>query len=124
LEDKSLLVATYDGKHNHDVHGSSLGDSSSSSDTIRSPMANTNSFLPAMALDLSLSSPHQENRRPFQNFVEEYHNNSYNNIAEYAASLTKDPTFTTALAAAVASSITHQPKKRFESEHHTWSLEL
>lgn len=63
-----------------------------------------------MALDLTLSAPHQENRRPFQNSLEDSHNNSYNNIAEYAASLTKDPNFTAALAAAVANSITQQPK--------------
>lgn len=110
-------MATYDGKHNHDVHGTFLGDSSSSSDTVaRGSMANiispprmannNNPFLQPMALDLSLSGPHQENRRPFQNFVEDNHRN----IAEYAASLTKDPSFTAALAAAVASSITQQPK--------------
>ena len=115
-------MATYDGKHNHDVHGSSLRDSSSSSDysvargskaNIISPPRmpnNNNPFLPAMALDLTLSAPHQENRRPFQNSLEDSHNNSYNNIAEYAASLTKDPNFTAALAAAVANSITQQPK--------------
>ncbi|KAL4650734.1 hypothetical protein ACB092_01G109300 [Castanea dentata] len=118
MEDKSILVATYDGEHNHEAHGS-LGDSSSSSDIVNtgsianvfSPpcMAYNNPFQPAIALDLSLSVPNQESRIPFQNFVEDYHSN-YNKIEEYVASLTKDANFTAALAAAVASSIADQPK--------------
>uniref|UniRef100_A0A2N9H603 WRKY domain-containing protein n=1 Tax=Fagus sylvatica TaxID=28930 RepID=A0A2N9H603_FAGSY len=113
MEDKSVLVATYDGEHNHDAYGS-LGESSSSSslmaDIISPPyMANNNPFRPPIALDLSLSMPNQENRRLSQNFVEDYHSN-YNKIEDYVASLTKDPNFTAALAAAVASSITDQPK--------------
>ncbi|KAF5456813.1 hypothetical protein F2P56_026252 [Juglans regia] len=116
VEDKNVLVATYDGEHNHDANANShdVGDqySLSSSDRIGVAMTSSNSmhdisnhspFRPAIALDLSLSGPNKENRR---NYVEKDHqNNYYNKIEECVASLTKDPNFTASLAAAVARSM-------------------
>ncbi|RVW54174.1 WRKY transcription factor 18 [Vitis vinifera] len=51
----------------------------------------------------------QEKRRP-QNFMEDYRKSNCGRVEEYVASLTKDTNFTLALAAAVARSITDQPK--------------
>lgn len=125
VEDKSFLVATYDGEHNHDVnsHVPALRDSLSSSDDEvvvlpKGSVANiiypdpypleNHSFRPSFALDLSLSGPNEKSRRNHDDIVEnKLHNNNCNDIEEYVASLTKDPSFTAALAAAVARSMPH-----------------
>ncbi|KAG6706643.1 hypothetical protein I3843_07G224500 [Carya illinoinensis] len=121
VEDKNVLVAIYDGEHNHDSNANSdIGEyslfssdrigvatpGSNSMHNIISPPHITNHdspFRPAIALDLSLSGPNKENQR---NYVEkDHHNNYYNNIEECVASLTRDPNFTASLAAAVARSM-------------------
>nr|QWQ79434.1 WRKY12 [Juglans sigillata] len=123
VEDKSFLVATYDGEHNHDVNShvpALIRDSLSSSDDEvvlpKCSVANiiypepypleNHSFRPSIALDLSLSGPNDKS--PRNDVVEnKLHNNNCNDIEEYVASLTKDPSFTAALAAAVARSMPH-----------------
>ncbi|KAK3211282.1 hypothetical protein Dsin_015988 [Dipteronia sinensis] len=115
IEDKRYLVATYDGEHNHDVDcsiGQSFASAKSSSMAgFPSPeTSNTSRFQSNIALDLTLSGSSQEKKRPSSHdSVEEYHNKKMK-IEEYVASVTKDPNFTIALAAAVASSITDLPK--------------
>ncbi|KAG7965547.1 hypothetical protein I3843_08G006600 [Carya illinoinensis] len=127
VEDQSFLVATYDGEHNHDAnyHVPALRDSLSSSDDEVLPKAGSvaniiyppypvenHSFEPSIALDLSLSGPNEKSRRNDHIVENKLHTNNCNvNIEEYVASFTKDPSFTAALAAAVARSMTHpQPK--------------
>lgn len=65
-----------------------------------------NHFQPTVTLDLTLSESHRKISGSFQ---DSNNNSSISNInhdvAEYVASLTRDPNFTATLAAAVAQSI-------------------
>ena len=118
MEDKRYLVATYDGEHNHDVDcsiGRSFASAKSSSMAgFPSPeTSDASRFQSNITLDLTLSGSSQEKKRPSssRDSMEDYdHHNKKMKIEEYVASLTKDPNFTIALAAAVASSITDLPK--------------
>ncbi|KAK0572722.1 hypothetical protein LWI29_036170 [Acer saccharum] len=118
MEDKRYLVATYDGEHNHDADCSigrsfASANSSSMAGFLSPETSNTSRFQSNIALDLTLSGSSQEKKRPSSSRdpMEDYdHHNKKMKIEEYVASLTKDPNFTTALAAAVASSITDLPK--------------
>ncbi|KAK8484294.1 hypothetical protein V6N11_013091 [Hibiscus sabdariffa] len=106
VEDKSYVVATYDGQHNHDVDSTAAGQSLSSS-SIFSP-ATSIPVRPTVTLDLNLSgSDISQNRRNPSSVMHDYSSSNANNksIEDYVASLTKDPNFTLALAAAVARSI-------------------
>lgn len=69
-------------------------------------------FQPAVTLDLTLSGTGTVSKKKIpKNFMEAYNQKSNcSRIEDYVASLTKDTNFTVALAAAVAGSITKQPK--------------
>ncbi|KAJ8775428.1 hypothetical protein K2173_023193 [Erythroxylum novogranatense] len=110
VEEKSLVVATYEGEHNHDPCDQWLRQSLNSS---LSPMdtAATKTQFPAttvpfqqavVPLDLTLSSPSQEKSRP----AEGRSTSTNTTIEQCLASLTNDPSFTAALATAVARSFT------------------
>ncbi|KAK8980345.1 hypothetical protein V6N11_061556 [Hibiscus sabdariffa] len=123
VEDKSYVVAIYEGQHNHDFDPTAAGQSISSScgspaTSIPFPLLD-NPFRPTstcIALDLSLSGSDLQNRRNPTAAMHDYstsndHGNNNRRIEDYVASLTKDPNFTLALAAAVARSIkTEHPK--------------
>lgn len=119
-EDDSVLVASYDGEHNHEPNGShgqylcsaKSSSSSKSSITIHGPKfpIETPPLQPSIALDLTLSSPDNQHReKPSQRSMEVCEkidkNYSTKYIEEYVASLTTDPSFSVALAAAVARSM-------------------
>ncbi|KAL3566070.1 hypothetical protein D5086_031485 [Populus alba] len=120
VDDDSVLVATYDGEHNHEPNGSH-GQYLCSPNSSSSKNSITNHVLkcpieipplqPSIALDLTLSSPsiNQQKEKPSKRSMEDCdkinNNHSKNYIEEYVASLTKDPNFSVALAAAVASSM-------------------
>ncbi|KAE8718910.1 putative WRKY transcription factor [Hibiscus syriacus] len=108
LGDEAFLIATYEGQHNHDVDpttGQSLSSPGSSAvisgktpaREYRVPAVN-NLFRPGITPDLNLSGSDHGN------------NNDDERIEDYVASLTKDPNFTVALAAAVARSVAEQLK--------------
>ncbi|KAL5558223.1 hypothetical protein UlMin_034434 [Ulmus minor] len=135
MENKSILVATYEGEHNHDVKtNDSEGKFSLSSpdreakrskvnfsSEMTSSTSTSNPSGSAITLDLTLSGSgsgsgnnqdRQMNREiPGQNLLGD--NNNYGKIDDYVASLSKDHNFTVALAEAVARSIAGQhPKPR------------
>lgn len=126
VEDDSVLVASYDGEHNHEPNGSH-GQYLCSPHTSSSKISITNHVLkcpieipplqPSIALDLTLSSPsNQQKENPSKRSMEDCgkinNNCNKNYIEEYVASLTKDPTFSVALAAAVASSMSDLSSSR------------
>ncbi|PPD77735.1 hypothetical protein GOBAR_DD25342 [Gossypium barbadense] len=111
MEDKNFLMATYEGRHNHEVNpsiGQSLSSPTSSATTSISGFPNSvldNPLRSAIALDLNLSSENS-----CGNGNDDDYNNKRSMEDHVAASLAKDPSFTLALAAAVARSITEHPK--------------
>ncbi|KAJ4826464.1 hypothetical protein Tsubulata_019431 [Turnera subulata] len=117
VEDKSLLVATYEGEHNHSPNESPRQSSHSPNSSPKSSMADipchhpvpTNTFQPSVTLDLSLSSSKPEIAKPSQISGREDNSrrSSYNQLEDYVTSLTKDPDFTVALATAVVRSMSH-----------------
>ncbi|XWS17868.1 hypothetical protein CRYUN_Cryun33cG0105500 [Craigia yunnanensis] len=120
LEDKSFVVATYEGQHNHDVNATpglflSSTDSSAMLSTTTSfpdPVLD-NPFRPTITLDLNLSGSDIQNSRNPPSVMQDYstsNDDDNKRIEDYVASLTRDPNFTVALAAAVARSVTEQPK--------------
>ncbi|WCJ30377.1 WRKY transcription factor 18 [Euphorbia peplus] len=116
-EDPSLLVATYEGEHNHLHHNSQPSDqlSLSSNNTTNNSMTPKRISTPNSTPNVTLSL--------IQNGIQEQNYNNNNNsirkvveesddhqapqikhmlIQQMASSLTRDPTFTAALAAAIS----------------------
>ncbi|KAK7377126.1 hypothetical protein VNO80_02546 [Phaseolus coccineus] len=110
LHDKSILVATYDGEHNHGA----LHESSSS--TPRG--SSTANQLPSMANDkeamniLALSGWSQTDSRYIEEVMHQHNYGSNIKVEEYVSSLIKDPEFTMSLAEAVARTITGELKQQ------------
>ncbi|KAF8389211.1 hypothetical protein HHK36_025904 [Tetracentron sinense] len=98
IEDDSVVVATYEGEHNHAVPGAMEGLSSSSHSSIEGSIANIpcstmiDPFRPTITLDLILTGAYQNIRSALHNFMEEtnniHNNDNINIIQEYVASLT------------------------------------
>lgn len=125
MADKTVLIATYEGEHNHEPYDSHAHFSSSpyrvakgTEDKISFlPEPTTPTFIPSpqpITLDLTPSgSNNQENSSAGldRNSVSDRGLNSKysKNIEDYVASLTKDQNFTVALADAVARCITNRP---------------
>ncbi|XP_078439627.1 WRKY DNA-binding protein 40 [Wolffia australiana] len=87
-EDNTMLVATYEGEHNHAAAG----------DNSDVPPPST-----AVNVELSLSATSPAKKKPRGSFSEE------KKTRDYVTSFMKDPGFTSALAAAVAQSFLHLP---------------
>ncbi|XP_042504020.1 probable WRKY transcription factor 40 [Macadamia integrifolia] len=110
VEENSLLVATYEGEHNHAVIEAPSGFTNSPNCTIMASTTNSHGFLPNInlskpntTLGLALPTVHEDSRSPSHDSMDN------NRIEEYVASLARDPNFTAALAVAVVRSIVTLP---------------
>lgn len=118
-------MATYEGQHNHDVNaippaGQSLASSatataSTTTSSFPYPVLD-NPFRPTITLDLTLSGSDKQNcsNSPSTTVLHDQstsccEDDDNKRIEDYVSSLTKDPNFTVALAAAVARSIYERP---------------
>lgn len=103
INDRSILVATYDGEHNHGVPNESFKPSSS---TPKGSSISNNK------LPTTLNDKEATNTRLCENVMQQFGYGRHIKIEEYASSLIKDPDFTAALAEAVARTVADQEHKR------------
>ncbi|KAE9586439.1 hypothetical protein Lal_00044785 [Lupinus albus] len=111
VNDSSIIVATYDGEHNHDSFLPSSSTPKGSMGNNNLPLTIIENYKEALNIDHALST----NKRVCKDIMEQNYNDNNNNlkIGEYVSSLMKDPEFTIAIAEAVAQSIIAQPKQQF-----------
>ncbi|CAJ1972401.1 unnamed protein product [Sphenostylis stenocarpa] len=113
LHDKSILVATYDGEHNHGaLHESSSSAPNGISVANQLPLTSIANDKEAMNIDLALSGWSQTDRRHSEDVMHQHNYDSTLKVEEYVSSLIKDPEFTMSLAEAVARTITGQHKQQ------------
>ncbi|MED6216969.1 hypothetical protein PIB30_013184 [Stylosanthes scabra] len=122
IDDKSILVATYDGEHNHAaIHDSLIPSSSTPKGSVANNINNNyckNNDLPFTILENDDKKywPHQRDSVRLccdgDVTMQKSDHRGNTKIEEYASSLIKDPEFTAALAEAVARTITGQSKEQ------------
>ncbi|RDY00267.1 putative WRKY transcription factor 40, partial [Mucuna pruriens] len=113
IHDKSILVATYDGEHNHGaLHESSSSTPRGSPVAHQLPLTSIPNDKEAMNIDLPLSGWTETDRRHCEDVMQQPNHGSNIKIEEYVSSLIKDPDFTMSLAEAVARTITGQQKQQ------------
>ena len=96
VEDPTVLVATYEGEHNHG-HGTELSPVSSLSE------ATNRSGGQSVRIDLINSGLVDNAQKSIQQFL----------VQQMATSLTKDPTFTAALATAISGRILDKTSRKW-----------
>ncbi|KAL2317981.1 hypothetical protein Fmac_031857 [Flemingia macrophylla] len=114
IHDKSILVATYDGEHNHGaLHESSSSTPKGLPVANKLPLTSKPNDKETMNIDLALCGWSQtDKKRHCEDAMQQRDQGSNIKIEEYVSSLVKDPGFTMSLAEAVARTITGQQKQQ------------
>lgn len=105
IEDQSVLVATYEGEHNH-PHPSQMEATSAATRSLNLGSvpcsASLGSSGPTVTLDLTKSKTNNNDARISNSRMESSSDVRQLLVEQMASSLTKDPNFTAALAAAIS----------------------
>ncbi|KHN29626.1 Putative WRKY transcription factor 40, partial [Glycine soja] len=116
IQDKSILVATYEGKHNHGVFHDLLKPSSSIPETSiminNLPMTNMPNDKDTVNIDLALCNWDQTDIRLCDDVKQQNDRGSKSKIEGYVSPLVKDPDFIMPLAEAVVHSLKSQTYKQ------------
>ncbi|KAE8700307.1 formin-like protein 18-like isoform X1 [Hibiscus syriacus] len=112
--ESSILVATYEGEHNHTHHSPSalsslspVNSGAATANNSRSARVSSSSSAPAVTVDLTKpAGSDDDTKKPTQKVDQPAIQQIL--VQQIAASLTRDPNFTAALAAAISGKVVDQ----------------